>query len=172
MRIDAVRAKVATRFAETLGSELGKKLEIVLWNHVLRVCEAKGHPLEWNAALGTDSFRELYTQKALHIDLWNLRRNDALRRRLVDGELPLKRFVKMKPWEIRPEFWEPLFEKAALRAMRKQLTVDVDAAPSGAFVCSRCKSDKTVYYQMQTRAADEPMTNYCSCLNCGKRWKS
>jgi DNA-directed RNA polymerase subunit M/transcription elongation factor TFIIS len=41
----------------------------------------------------------------------------------------------------------------------------------GTFKCSKCKSQKTTYYQMQTRSADEPMTTFVTCLNCSKRWK-
>lgn len=37
-------------------------------------------------------------------------------------------------------------------------------------VCSGCKQRKVDYYQKQTRGADEPMTCFCHCLNCGKRW--
>jgi len=42
----------------------------------------------------------------------------------------------------------------------------------GLFKCGKCKSTKTSYYQMQTRSADEPMTSYITCKNCGNRWKS
>lgn len=49
---------------------------------------------------------------------------------------------------------------------------DVREVPvSGMFICSRCKSDKTTYFQLQTRSADEPMTTYVTCLNCNKKWK-
>lgn len=49
---------------------------------------------------------------------------------------------------------------------------DVREVPvSGMFTCSRCKSDKTTYFQLQTRSADEPMTTYVTCLNCSKKWK-
>lgn len=41
----------------------------------------------------------------------------------------------------------------------------------GSFKCSRCKSQKTWFYQLQTRSADEPMTNFITCSNCGKHWK-
>ena len=41
----------------------------------------------------------------------------------------------------------------------------------GIFKCFKCQSNKTHFYQMQTRGADEPMTNFVNCLNCGKRWK-
>jgi DNA-directed RNA polymerase subunit M/transcription elongation factor TFIIS len=37
--------------------------------------------------------------------------------------------------------------------------------------CGRCKMSKVAYTQAQTRAADEPMTTFCECMNCGNRWK-
>lgn len=43
--------------------------------------------------------------------------------------------------------------------------------PSGLFVCSRCHSRSVQTRQMQTRSADEPMTVFCRCQACGKRWK-
>lgn len=36
--------------------------------------------------------------------------------------------------------------------------------------CGKCKQRKVEYYQKQTRGADEPMTVFCNCTNCGKRW--
>ena len=37
-------------------------------------------------------------------------------------------------------------------------------------VCGSCKQRKVDYYQQQIRGADEPMTCFCNCLNCGARW--
>lgn len=43
----------------------------------------------------------------------------------------------------------------------------------GQFRCpnSKCRSWNTTYFSMQTRAADEPMTNFVACLDCNKRFK-
>ena len=35
---------------------------------------------------------------------------------------------------------------------------------NGFFACRKCRSKNTTYYQQQTRGADEPMTNFCSCI--------
>ena len=37
--------------------------------------------------------------------------------------------------------------------------------------CGKCKMNKVDYYQKQTRGADEPMTLFCTCHNCGHRWR-
>ena len=37
--------------------------------------------------------------------------------------------------------------------------------------CGKYKQHKVDYYQKQTRGADEPMTVFCHCLNCGARWR-
>ncbi|KAG8929841.1 RNA polymerase II elongation factor [Tulasnella sp. 418] len=44
-------------------------------------------------------------------------------------------------------------------------------AETDAFKCGRCKQRKTRYRQAQTRSADEPMTTFVTCTNCGNRWK-
>ena len=46
-----------------------------------------------------------------------------------------------------------------------------DLLKASLFTCGRCKSTKTTSTQKQTRSADEPMTVFVLCLNCGKRWK-
>ena len=40
------------------------------------------------------------------------------------------------------------------------------------FTCSKCKSKKCTYYEMQTRSADEPATIFITCLDCGKNWRN
>jgi DNA-directed RNA polymerase subunit M/transcription elongation factor TFIIS len=47
----------------------------------------------------------------------------------------------------------------------------MDEDYEGMFKCRKCKSKKTSYYQMQTRSADEPMTTYVHCIECGLKWK-
>lgn len=48
---------------------------------------------------------------------------------------------------------------------------DVIEVEEGIFQCSKCQSKKTTCYSLQTRSADEPMTNFITCVNCKHKWK-
>ena len=41
----------------------------------------------------------------------------------------------------------------------------------GVYKCSKCGGKKTRQHEMQTRSADEPMTLFIHCVNCGNSWK-
>ena len=42
---------------------------------------------------------------------------------------------------------------------------------STSMTCGKCKKNAVAYSQAQTRSADEPLTTFCECTNCGARWK-
>ena len=37
--------------------------------------------------------------------------------------------------------------------------------------CPSCDHDQAYFIQFQTRSADEPMTTFYKCCECGKQWK-
>jgi DNA-directed RNA polymerase subunit M/transcription elongation factor TFIIS len=53
----------------------------------------------------------------------------------------------------------------------RKLTSDESSGGSGLLTCRKCKSNKIDFNPQQTRGADEPMTIFCSCLNCHSNWK-
>lgn len=166
-RITAVRAKVVDRYGVVLEDEaLAKNLELVTWNWAIRTCQRDCIPLYWDEP----RFRYRYTTRALGLE-YNLKHVPGLKARLVDRSLGVKRFANMTPQEMYPELWEQTYQKAAIRQLRREAPSNVHEAPEGAYTCGRCKSKKTVYTAMQIRSADEPMTIFVTCLNCGKNWK-
>lgn len=66
-------------------------------------------------------------------------------------------------------------EEVQLDWHRKNIDKQMAAAglkvEKGQFQCIRCKSWRTSYHEKQTRSADEPMTVFVQCLECGKRWR-
>ena len=98
----------------------------------------------------------------------NLKNEDTLNR-LRYKKIRSSDFGGMTHIEMCPEIWEDLIEKKKKRDENKfngNITATTDN-----FTCYKCKSQKCSYYQLQTRSADEPMTTYVDCLNCGNRWK-
>ena len=47
----------------------------------------------------------------------------------------------------------------------------LEQATTDEYQCGRCRARECTYFELQTRSADEPMTTYVTCLNCGNRWK-
>ena len=39
------------------------------------------------------------------------------------------------------------------------------------FICKLCKSEDVNWHQKQTRSADEAMTVFLECANCGAKWR-
>ena len=70
---------------------------------------------------------------------------------------------------MQPDKWNALIQEKKIRDENKY-EAKIEASTDD-FTCWKCKSKKCTYYQLQTRSADEPMTTFVSCLDCGNRWK-
>lgn len=65
--------------------------------------------------------------------------------------------------------WEDDFY-ASQNFARSVLKGTGEKPQTGIFSCKRCKSFDVDTEQKQTRSADEPMTIFCTCNSCGKRF--
>lgn len=118
-------------------------------------------------------FRELYKQVTRTV-LWNIHpespvKNSRLIERIKDGEFALDAIPTMTSYELYPEHWKELADKQLIRE-QKILEGDKSRA-TDQYKCHRCGKRECTYYELQTRSADEPMTIFITCLNCGKRWR-
>jgi transcription elongation factor S-II len=126
-------------------------------------------PQNWKIA----EFRDLYKMFTYSI-VSNLHPespvgNSRLLERYIGGEFDEKTLAKMTPYEMFPENWKELADKQLIRE-QKILEGNKSRATSE-YTCKHCKKSECAYYEMQTRSADEPITRFISCLNCGKRWR-
>ena len=71
--------------------------------------------------------------------------------------------------ELCPEKWEIRLKEQESR-LENKFFPKIEASTDN-FTCGKCKSTACTYYQLQTRSADEPMTTFVTCTNCGQRWK-
>jgi hypothetical protein len=95
--------------------------------------------------------------------------NKTLIERWKDGEFTLESIGHWGPYDLNPANWKDLKDQQFRRD--KRILEGNMAMATDRFRCSQCKKKMCTYYELQTRSADEPMTIFVNCLNCGKRWK-
>lgn len=62
-------------------------------------------------------------------------------------------------------------QECAKEGIREAQVAKNQGTETNLFKCGKCGKRKTTYTQLQTRSADEPMTTFVLCLDCGNRWK-
>ena len=97
--------------------------------------------------------------------------NPGLRRSIVDGDISVEKLSKMSSQEMASEDRKNADRRIQEENFHNSLAAAEQQAETDAFQCSRCKQRKCRYRQAQTRSADEPMTTFVTCTNCGNRWK-
>jgi transcription elongation factor S-II len=97
-------------------------------------------------------------------------KNERLIGMVTNGEIKAHEIAFMTHQEMEPERWEELIKAKMVRDQNK--FEDKLEAATDTFTCRKCRSKKCTYYQMQTRSADEPMTIFVTCIECGCRWKT
>ncbi|KAI4124016.1 MAG: hypothetical protein LQ338_005023 [Usnochroma carphineum] len=97
--------------------------------------------------------------------------NPTLRVRVHANEITPERFVTMTSEDLRSEEQKRLDGEYEQENMKNAKVAKPERSISTSFECGKCKQKKVAYNQAQTRSADEPMTTFCECQNCGNRWK-
>jgi transcription elongation factor S-II len=138
-------------------------LEIGVYNFAIKEANTRKVVKKWD----NDHFVQLYVYRLRTI--YNNIKNPTILKQLMDDSIAPQALAMMSHYEMCPEKWDALITKKIERDINKYDT-QIEAA-TDTFTCRKCKSKKCTYYQMQTRSADEPMTTFVSCINCGARWK-
>lgn len=165
-----MREYALTQFANILKKDskdpIPFNLEKSVFNWAVRHTKEKQSVPAWENPI----FKSCYRNKFLSIK-YNMETSD-LSERILSGEVKSRTIADMTSASMNPngrlaQAIRSRQEYHSNNALRNKL----DENYVGAFKCAKCKSQKTTYYQMQTRSADEPMTTFVTCLNCSKRWK-
>jgi len=129
--------------------------------------------------------KKAYTDKARSL-AFNLKKNAGLTQEVILGQLDAESLVQMKTEDLASDEMRHKRHEEAKKVIdskrldwdqanedkiNKMCGIQGDLLKASLFTCGRCKSVKTTSTQKQTRSADEPMTVFVLCLNCGKRWK-
>lgn len=186
----ALRQWARTNFTEAIGQPISaRNAERAVYNWAVQTTRLKGQDSSWE----NSRFRKRYKDKAMCISQ-ELKRGEAVKVTLNCSEQGVKLNIGTQPqlvYRIKhkqvesrdlatmdpDQLWpEGPYANAVFKIKEKELRFEkakalFDEGYTGLLQCKKCKSNKTDYYTLQTRSADEPATVYASCKNCGNRWK-
>ena len=164
-----LRGKALPLLKALVGEDRGRKLERAVYNWCVQEASTKAIARHWDNPV----FSRLYSNKvrSMRFNLANPN-NPALLEKVEAGRIDVKRLPNMKPWELYPDLWTETFEKVARMQLNREAASN--ALPEdyvSQIQCRKCKAYKVTYVELQTRAADEPMTVFAACGACHHRFK-
>uniref|UniRef100_H3DR55 Transcription elongation factor A (SII), 3 n=1 Tax=Tetraodon nigroviridis TaxID=99883 RepID=H3DR55_TETNG len=99
-------------------------------------------------------------------------KNPGLRKNVLAGTIALSRIASMSAEEMASDELKQLRNTLTQEAIREHQMAKTGGTTTDLLQCGKCKKKNCTYnQQVQTRSADEPMTTFVLCNECGNRWK-
>ena len=140
-----------------------KNIEISIYNNSIKEATQKKVVKKWD----NEYFVSIYKSR-LRTIIRNFNYKPFLND-IKENIIESKKVGFITHQEINPEKWKKLIDDKVQRD-KKKYEIDKSGA-TDEFKCKKCHQRECSYYQLQTRSADEPMTTFVTCLNCGNNWK-
>lgn len=98
-------------------------------------------------------------------------KNTTLRSNFLAGAIQASRLATMTAEEMASDEMKKMRDKFKKEAINDAQLATVQGTKTDLLKCGKCKKRNCTYNQIQTRSADEPMTTFVLCNECGNRWK-
>lgn len=91
---------------------------------------------------------------------------NALFEMIKAGKVTYADLGNMEAIDMCPKAYEKERKEIEIRSQQV-----IEEKTSALYPCPRCKKAKSIYREVQDRAADEPASIYCKCLECGHTYR-
>jgi len=151
-----------------------KKIENAIFNwSIKKYCEKEEITIEQlDKVWSNEYFRKIYMNKCISIYInldEKLIGNDELIKKIKSKDFNIEELPEMSSFDLFPSHWDSI--KTKLKETNEFLYTKQNTVHTDEFKCPKCKLRKCSYYEVQTRSADEPMTTFITCTNCGHQWR-
>ncbi|NXL80499.1 TCEA3 protein, partial [Leptocoma aspasia] len=133
-------------------------------------CEKMASEIEDHILCGA---RDMKYRNRVRSRISNLKdpKNPGLRRNVLCGAIEPSLIARMTAEEMASDELKKLRNAMTQEAIREHQMAKTGGTVTDLFQCGKCKKKNCTYNQVQTRSADEPMTTFVLCNECGNRWK-
>lgn len=148
---------------------LSTDIEKGIYNATIKIADNKNIIKNWDNPIFLDLYRKFCIKVYSNLNTESYINNSRFFKRLIAKEFSGGELATMNHQRMFPEVWKEILDNKNKRdrylyEVNKEMATDT-------YTCGRCHKNECSYYQLQTRSADEPMTTFVTCLNCGKRWR-
>lgn len=169
-RIDQKR-NVMVKYINNIVDDINmsRKIEKGIYNYVISISKERNIQRSWENTM----FSNLYKSKILsvysNLDTDSYINNHELLKNIKVGEIKPEKVGYLSVYDTFPDNWKELLN---IKSKRDKIKYELKPeAMTNLFKCRKCGSRETSYYEVQTRSADEPMTQFITCLSCNNRWR-
>jgi DNA-directed RNA polymerase subunit M/transcription elongation factor TFIIS len=165
----SIRLKNIEIFNKLINNDLTQIIEKSIYEFTKKICKKRNILPLWT----NDIFKKIYLNKSIslysNIDKDSYIKNENLIDKINNKKINLENIAFMSYQELFPEHSKQFLDEKFKR--EKLMYEDTQESMTDQFKCGRCKQRKCTYYELQTRSADEGMTIFITCINCGWRWR-
>ena len=174
MSYSSYKDKLRNKYVIFLNKELNnekksRQIEKSIYNNIIKYTKKNNIKRKWKNI----HFKSLYVSRIRSI-YSNIKEDSYLKNRnfkkkILNNEIDVTMISELSKYDIFPENWKDLIEE---KMKKDKLKYELKPeAMTDIFKCHRCSGRSCTYYEVQTRSADEPMTQFITCLDCNNHWK-
>jgi DNA-directed RNA polymerase subunit M/transcription elongation factor TFIIS len=156
--LDILREKNVVKIDKLLNdTKKSELLEQGIYDHTLRYSEINGDYEYMIEPIYTNKIDEIIFQMDSEHKLFS----ETFYNKIINDEIDLSDVPYLRPYETNPPKWTDILERKKYNDDLKTNKITTDV-----YKCPRCGERKCTVCQKQTRAADESMTTFVTCIVC------
>lgn len=162
------RKNVLEKFLNLLKDEnKANEIESDIFNYITNYISQKKYKPELFQLYYIAKARQIYH----NLDENSYVNNKKLKKLVEKNRVKLDKITKYNFTELNPTKWKKF--QNDIDILNEEIFNNKKINTTDQFKCPKCKNNKCVYFQLQTRSADEGITSFITCISegCGFNWK-